>query len=94
MEKLPTWINNKLALLGDAAHPFLPHQGQGGGVAMEDAASLAVVLPFGTLPSEVPARLKVYETCRYERAHKIQQYTRIAGQNMDEPGGVDSEYSS
>jgi hypothetical protein len=21
---LPTWINNKAALLGDAAHPFLP----------------------------------------------------------------------
>lgn len=24
MEKLSTWTNAKLALLGDAAHPFLP----------------------------------------------------------------------
>jgi len=24
MEQLPTWTNDKLALLGDAAHPFLP----------------------------------------------------------------------
>lgn len=26
MEVLPTWVNNKLALLGDAAHPFLPRE--------------------------------------------------------------------
>ena len=26
MDKLPTWTNNKLALLGDAAHPFLPRK--------------------------------------------------------------------
>lgn len=26
MEVLPTFINNRLALIGDAAHPFLPHQ--------------------------------------------------------------------
>jgi len=89
MEKLPTWINDKLALLGDAAHPFLPHQGQGGGVAMEDAASLAVVLPLGTKPSEVADRLKVYEKCRYERAHRIQEYTRIAGLDRGDPRTVD-----
>jgi 2-polyprenyl-6-methoxyphenol hydroxylase-like FAD-dependent oxidoreductase len=33
---LNTWVNGKCALLGDAAHPFLPHQGQGGAQAMED----------------------------------------------------------
>jgi 2-polyprenyl-6-methoxyphenol hydroxylase-like FAD-dependent oxidoreductase len=26
MEKLPTWINGKLGLIGDAAHPFLPRK--------------------------------------------------------------------
>jgi 2-polyprenyl-6-methoxyphenol hydroxylase-like FAD-dependent oxidoreductase len=30
MDKIPRWYTGKLALLGDAAHPFLPHQGQGG----------------------------------------------------------------
>ncbi|KAI9685836.1 MAG: hypothetical protein M1822_004114 [Bathelium mastoideum] len=89
MEKLPTWTNNKLALLGDAAHPFLPHQGQGGGVAIEDAASLSVVLPLGTKPSEVASRLQVYESCRYERAHNIQQFTRLAGKDLDDPEKVD-----
>lgn len=79
METMATWVNNKLCLLGDAAHPFTPHQGQGAGQAMEDAAALAVVLPAHTAPSAVPDRLKVYEKIRYDRAHAIQEYSRLAG---------------
>jgi 2-polyprenyl-6-methoxyphenol hydroxylase-like FAD-dependent oxidoreductase len=60
----------------------LADQGQGGGVAMEDAVSLAVLLPLGTSPGEVPERLALYEKIRYERAHKIQHYTRLAGQDL------------
>ena len=48
LEGLPRWVNGTLALLGDAAHPFLPHQAQGGAQAIEDAVSLAIVLPLGT----------------------------------------------
>lgn len=86
MDQLPTWVNGRLALLGDAAHPFLPHQGQGAGCAMEDAASLAVVLPRNTPASEVPERLRLYESFRYERAHRIQTYSRIAGRNSSGDG--------
>ncbi|KAH8889560.1 FAD/NAD(P)-binding domain-containing protein [Thozetella sp. PMI_491] len=81
MEKLPTWTTGKLVLLGDAAHPFTPHQGQGGGQAIEDAAALSVVLPRGTAPEDVSERLKLYQDIRYERAHAIQEYSRLAGQD-------------
>ena len=91
MDKLPTWTEDNFALLGDAAHPLLPHQGQGGGQAIEDAAALAVVLPLGTCPEEVAERLKIYEICRYERAHRIQEYTRMAGRTLAEEGTVDSK---
>ncbi|KKY16308.1 putative fad binding domain protein [Diplodia seriata] len=86
MEPLQTWVNEKLALLGDAAHPYLPHQGQGAGQAMEDAAALAVVLPQGTRPEDVPQRLKLYFEFRYERCTKIQRFSQQAGRDIqDEP---------
>jgi 2-polyprenyl-6-methoxyphenol hydroxylase-like FAD-dependent oxidoreductase len=102
MDKLPTWINDKLALLGDAAHPFLPRRpstlppAQGGAAAIEDALSLSAVLPFGTRPADVPERLHLYEKIRYERAHAIQQFTRLAGRDLDqqEGGKLDSMFSS
>lgn len=84
MAVIPNWVNERLALLGDAAHPFLPHQGQGAGIAMEDAAALSVVLPAGTKREEIPERLKLYEKIRYERANKIQEYSRIAGRDLVE----------
>jgi 2-polyprenyl-6-methoxyphenol hydroxylase-like FAD-dependent oxidoreductase len=67
-------------------------QAQGAAQAIEDAAALAAVLPQGTTPAEVPERLKLYERIRYERAHKIQEHSRLAG--LDWVGGqpvVDSK---
>lgn len=82
MSILPTWVNDRLALLGDAAHPFLPHQGQGAAVAMEDAATLSTVLEESLTRDEVPERLKLYESIRYERANRIQEYSRMAGRDL------------
>jgi 2-polyprenyl-6-methoxyphenol hydroxylase-like FAD-dependent oxidoreductase len=91
METLPRFNEGSLALLGDAAHPFTPHQGQGGGVAIEDAASLTVVLPLGTPVDEVPERLALYNTIRNERAHKIQNFSRIIGQDNIQDKKLDSK---
>ncbi|KAJ4374154.1 hypothetical protein N0V83_002895 [Neocucurbitaria cava] len=82
MEQLPTWTQGKLVLIGDAAHPFTPHQGQGAAQAIEDAASLAVMLSPNTPVDTIPARLKLYEKCRYRRASAIQEYSRIAGKDL------------
>lgn len=46
---------------------------------------------MGTRPDEVASRLRVYESCRYERAHLIQQFTRLAGKDLDDPEKADSE---
>ncbi|RYN88806.1 hypothetical protein AA0120_g7163 [Alternaria tenuissima] len=91
MEQLPTWTDEKLVLIGDAAHPFTPHQGQGAGQAIEDAASLAVMLPLGTPLDSIPARLKLYEKCRYERASAIQEYSRLAGKDLGSGPPVDPQ---
>lgn len=76
METLPSWVEGRMALIGDAAHPFLPYRGSGGGMAIEDAISLAVMLPSDVDPQQVPERLKLYEKARHTRATKVQQMTR------------------
>ncbi|KAG8624625.1 hypothetical protein KVT40_007692 [Elsinoe batatas] len=84
LEVIPTWINGRLALLGDAAHPFQPHQAQGGAQAIEDAVSLAAILPLGTSPSEINDRLELYVKQRKFRADRIQEFTRISGMSPAE----------
>ncbi|RDW94889.1 FAD binding-containing protein [Coleophoma crateriformis] len=86
METLPTWVRGKLALLGDAAHPFTPHQGQGGGQAIEDAISMAIVFSGDAKKEEINERLNLYEKIRKERAETIQEYSRIAGSDIKAVG--------
>ncbi|KAJ7257814.1 FAD/NAD(P)-binding domain-containing protein [Mycena rebaudengoi] len=64
---LPTWINGRTALLGDAAHATLPTLGQGAGMALEDAATLGCLIPLGTRREDIPARLKAYYELRKPR---------------------------
>jgi len=79
MDTLPIFVNDRLALIGDAAHPFTPHLAQGGAMAIEDAVSLAIMLPLGTTPDEVPERLELYNQARYERATTVQNNSRLVG---------------
>lgn len=76
MDNVPSWVEDRLACLGDAVHPFLPYRASGGAMAIEDAVSLSVMLPGDITPEEVPGRLKIYQKARHERATTIQQMTR------------------
>ena len=55
-EPLPTWTKGRLTLLGDAAHPMLPHLGQGANQSIEDGIALATILQRADRAS-VPAAL-------------------------------------
>ncbi|KAH7925392.1 FAD/NAD(P)-binding domain-containing protein [Leucogyrophana mollusca] len=68
---LTTWVNGRVCLLGDAAHAMLPTIGQGAAMAFEDAATLAVLIPAGTAPEHISARLKAYQELRKQRADYI-----------------------
>ncbi|KAF5870415.1 putative fad binding domain containing protein [Botrytis fragariae] len=72
------WVHGKVALLGDAAHGFLPHQGQGGAQAIEDSAAIGALFPLGTRSSDIQQRLKLYVQARYDRATLVQDFTRQA----------------
>ncbi|KAL4905126.1 hypothetical protein BDW74DRAFT_185221 [Aspergillus multicolor] len=75
-DDLPTWVEDRLAVMGDAAHPFLPYRASGGAMAIEDAVSLGVMLHRGVTVEDIPARLQLYEIARRSRATTIQQLTR------------------
>jgi 2-polyprenyl-6-methoxyphenol hydroxylase-like FAD-dependent oxidoreductase len=47
----------RVVLLGDAAHSLTPNMGQGAGMAIEDAAALAILMRQGVAAGELPAAL-------------------------------------
>lgn len=73
-EPLPTWISPKrrIALIGDAAHPFLPTSIQGASQAMEDGATLGVCLTRAG-KAHVQEAIAAFEALRYERVRAAQK---------------------
>ncbi|MBS0426756.1 MAG: FAD-dependent monooxygenase [Proteobacteria bacterium] len=71
--------NERIALLGDAAHPMLPYLAQGAGMAIEDAMALAEALK-GVARAEVPAALARYAEARWARNARVQARARRNGE--------------
>jgi salicylate hydroxylase len=81
-EPLPTWTRGRLTLLGDAAHPMLPHLGQGANQAIEDGMALATILARADRKT-APAALVAYERLRRERVALVQRGARQNGLRYD-----------
>jgi salicylate hydroxylase len=85
-EPLPTWTKGRLTLLGDAAHPMLPHLGQGANQSIEDGMALATILAR-TSRNSIPAALQAYERLRRERVAQVQRGARENGLRYDGVSG-------
>lgn len=72
---LPFWGKGAVTLLGDAAHPMLPHAGQGAAQAIEDAAALGRLLPADAV---IDRTLREYEALRIPRTAAV---VEIAARN-------------
>lgn len=87
---LPTWHTGRTALLGDAAHPTLPHLAQGAAQAVEDAAVLGVVL--SAMPDSGAASIarafELYESVRKGRAEALVEMAAATGRTMHLPSGA------
>lgn len=79
---LPTWAKGRLTLLGDAAHPMLPHLGQGANQSIEDGMALAIILGQVSTAA-VPAALQAYDRLRRERVAEVQFGARQNGLRLD-----------
>jgi salicylate hydroxylase len=79
---LPSWTKGRLVLLGDAAHPMLPHLGQGANQAIEDGVALAVFLEQRAA-ADIADVLMAYEKFRRARTDIIQAEARKNGLRYD-----------
>ncbi len=80
LPELPAYAHGRVALVGDAAHAMLPHQGAGAGQGLEDAHLLAHLLGAPALRrADLPALLQVYDQVRRPRACRVQRTSREAG---------------
>lgn len=81
-DPLTKWTEGRFTLLGDAAHPMLPHLGQGANQAIEDAVVLSVFLKKATADSVAKALL-AYEDLRRRRTTEVQLGARENGRRYD-----------
>lgn len=83
---LNDWIvDERVALMGDAAHAMTPFLGHGAACAIEDAVVLSRAL---AVASDVPEGLRRYVEARHDRATWIQAESNA---NADRMQGVDSD---
>jgi 2-polyprenyl-6-methoxyphenol hydroxylase-like FAD-dependent oxidoreductase len=73
---LPSFVDGRVALVGDAAHAMTPNLGQGGNLALEDAVTLARLV---TDPDDVAAALVRYDAERLARTASIARQSRRVG---------------
>jgi len=78
LPRLPRWSRSRVVLLGDAAHAPLPHQGQGAGLAIEDAYALGVLLAKDAL-KDYGEVFQAFEHLRKRRTSLVQAYSRAGG---------------
>jgi 2-polyprenyl-6-methoxyphenol hydroxylase-like FAD-dependent oxidoreductase len=79
------WIDGRVVLLGDAAHPMLQYFAQGACQAMEDAVCLSHML--GSHASDHTGALEQYREQRFPRTAKVQMLSRAIGEHIYHPSG-------
>ena len=75
-DALDTWVQGRVCLLGDAAHPMLPTFGQGAAQSFEDAAALSSA--FALHGHDVATALLHYERVRHYRTTRFQLSSKFA----------------
>jgi salicylate hydroxylase len=78
------WVDGRVALLGDAAHPMLQYMAQGACMAMEDGVCLADSL---AKTDTLESGLKTYRDRRVLRTARLQLMSRAMGDHVCHPAG-------
>jgi 2-polyprenyl-6-methoxyphenol hydroxylase-like FAD-dependent oxidoreductase len=79
------WVDGRVVLLGDAAHPMLQYFAQGACMALEDAVCLSHMLDAHR--SDTAAALSRYNAQRFARTARVQLLSRAIGDHIYHPAG-------
>jgi 2-polyprenyl-6-methoxyphenol hydroxylase-like FAD-dependent oxidoreductase len=82
LDPLPSYVNGRVALLGDAAHAMSPDRGQGAGQSIEDAVVLAAAL--ADQPA-IETALRRYDAERRPRTQATVRGARTDGRRTTSP---------
>ena len=85
-EPVDTWVDGRVALLGDAAHPMMQYYAQGACMAMEDAVCLSHMMEH--CGGDVETALVGYRDQRVVRTGRVQIGSRAIGDHVYHPAGV------
>ena len=80
---LPTWHNDHMIVIGDAAHAPTPTSGQGASLSIEDAVVLAQCLRDAPSPQQAFTRFQALRRPRAERS--IKQAARVTSTKTATP---------
>jgi 2-polyprenyl-6-methoxyphenol hydroxylase-like FAD-dependent oxidoreductase len=85
-DPVENWVDGRVALLGDAAHPMLQYMAQGACMAMEDAVCLSHTM--AEYPADLEKALEVYRSRRVLRTARVQLLSRAMGEHVYHPAGA------
>jgi 2-polyprenyl-6-methoxyphenol hydroxylase-like FAD-dependent oxidoreductase len=85
-EPVENWVDGRVALLGDAAHPMLQYMAQGACMAMEDAVCLSHMM--AAHPGRIDTALASYNARRVLRTTRVQLQSRVLGEHVYHPAGA------
>jgi salicylate hydroxylase len=84
-DPVDNWVDGRVVLLGDAAHPMLQYLAQGACMALEDAVNLShhMAEADGNIEAAFPA----YNHARFTRTGRVQINSRLMGEFVYHPAG-------
>uniref|UniRef100_A0A0W0FUL0 Putative salicylate hydroxylase n=1 Tax=Moniliophthora roreri TaxID=221103 RepID=A0A0W0FUL0_MONRR len=83
VKPLSSYVFENVALLGDAAHACVPHQGTGAGQAIEDAYILAELLGHSsTTRDTIPRALRIYDSIRRPWTQEVANRAQLNGRYL------------
>jgi salicylate hydroxylase len=88
-DPVSNWVDGRVVLLGDAAHPMLQYFAQGACMALEDAVCLAhMVDHYG---QDYERAFKAYNRRRAPRTGRVQMSSYLIGEYIYHPDGAKAE---